>query len=190
MGPINFAIRDSTEKVVSIRCRFSGDGCVWDGKQHHPLDLTTWMVQFHSCIMGDIDYEAYSIEKTFLHSHWRTDDRAHFLYLWSFSLWCVTNFFFPSGLSSYSLCWSHVAVIYGNNNCWFPLARKWPTWKRTWIWIPYGKIEKKCPRYFIRDSRGNPRDLNMCRTGRSAALSRGRKSMPPRRVHETGRATA
>ena len=40
---------------------------------------------------------------------------------------------------------------------------------------------KKCPRYFRRDSRGNPRDLNMCRTSRSAALSRGRKSMPPRR---------
>ena len=71
--------------------------------------------------------------------------------------------------------------IYGTNNCWFPLARKWPTWKLTWIWILYGKIEKKCPRYFRRDSRGNPRDLNMCRTGRSAALSRGRKSMPPRR---------
>ena len=70
---------------------------------------------------------------------------------------------------------------YGTNNCWFPLARKWPTWKWTWIWILYGKIEKKCPRYFRRDSRGNPRDLNMCRTGRSAALSRGRKSMPPRR---------
>ena len=69
----------------------------------------------------------------------------------------------------------------GTNNCWFPLARKWPTWKWTWIWILYGKIEKKCPRYFRRDSRGNPRDLNMCRTGRSAALSRGRKSMPPRR---------
>ena len=62
------------------------------------------------------------------------------------------------------------------------LARKWPTWKWTWIWIPYGKIAKKCPRYFRRDSRGNPRDLNMCRTGRSAALSRGRKSMPPIRV--------
>ena len=31
----------------------------------------------------------------------------------------------------------------GTNNCWFPLARKWPTWKWTWIWIPYGKIEKK-----------------------------------------------
>ena len=71
---------------------------------------------------------------------------------------------------------------YGTNNCWFPLARKWPTWKWTWIWIPYGKIAKKCPRYFRRDSRGNPRDLNMCRTGRSAALSRGRKSMPPIRV--------
>ena len=70
----------------------------------------------------------------------------------------------------------------GTNNCWFPLARKWPTWKWTWIWIPYGKIAKKCPRYFRRDSRGNPRDLNMCRTGRSAALSRGRKSMPPIRV--------
>ena len=69
----------------------------------------------------------------------------------------------------------------GTNSCWFPLARKWPTWKWTWIWILYGKIEKKCPRYFRRDSRGNPRDLNMCRTGRSAALSRGRKSMPPRR---------
>ena len=69
----------------------------------------------------------------------------------------------------------------GTNNCWFPLARKWPTWKRTWIWIIYGKIEKKCPRYFRRDSRRNPRDLNMCRTGRSAALSRGRKSMSPRR---------
>ena len=38
---------------------------------------------------------------------------------------------------------------------------------------------KKCRRYFRRDSRGNPRDLNMCRTGRSAALSRRRKSMPP-----------
>ena len=68
---------------------------------------------------------------------------------------------------------------YGTNNCWFPLARKWPTWKWTWIWIPYGKIEKKCPRYFRRDSRENPRDLNMFRTGRSAALSRRRKSMPP-----------
>ena len=44
-----------------------------------------------------------------------------------------------------------------------------------------GRSKKKCPRYFRRDSRGNPRDLNMCRTGRSAALSRGRKSMPPRR---------
>ena len=87
------------------------------------------------------------------------------------------------GLSSFSL--SNVLgkfiVNYGTNNCWFPLARKWPTWKWTWIWILYGKIEKKCPRYFRRDSRGNPRDLNMCRTGRSAALSRGRKSMPPRR---------
>ena len=77
----------------------------------------------------------------------------------------------------YNLLWQ----IYGTNNCWFPLARKWPTWKWTWIWIQYGKIEKKCPRYFRRDSRGNPRDPNMCRTGRSAALSRGRKSMPPRR---------
>ena len=66
----------------------------------------------------------------------------------------------------------------GTNNCWFPLARKWPTWKWTWIWIPYGKIEKKCPRYFRPDSRGNPRGLNMCRTGRSVALSHGRKSMP------------
>ena len=74
-----------------------------------------------------------------------------------------------------------ISLFYGTNNCWFPLARKWPTWKWTWIWIPYGKIEKKCPRYFRRDSRGNPRDLNMCRTGRSAALSRGRKSIPPRR---------
>ena len=58
-----------------------------------------------------------------------------------------------------------------------------------------GRSKKKCPRYFRRDSRGNPRDLNMCRTGRSAALSRRRKSMPPigllmKRVHETGRATA
>ena len=69
----------------------------------------------------------------------------------------------------------------GTNNCWFPLARKWPTSKWTWIWIPYGKIEKKCPRYFRRDSRENPRDLNMCRIGRSAALSRGRKPMHPRR---------
>ena len=43
------------------------------------------------------------------------------------------------------------------------------------------QCKKKCPRYFRRDSRGNRRDLNMCRTGRSAALSRGRKSMPPRR---------
>ena len=74
-----------------------------------------------------------------------------------------------------------ISAPYGTNNCWFPLARKWPTWKWTWIWILYGKIEKKCPRYFRRDSRGNPRDLNMCRTGRSAALSRGRKSMPPQR---------
>ena len=80
---------------------------------------------------------------------------------------------------SHSIC-SFINCI-GTNNCWFPLARKWPTWKWTWIWILYGKIEKKCPRYFRRDSRGNPRDLNMCRTGRSAALSRGRKSMPPRR---------
>ena len=66
----------------------------------------------------------------------------------------------------------------GTNNCWFPLARKWPTWKWTWIWIPYGKIEKKCPCYFRPDSRGNPRGLNMCRTGGSVALSQGRKSMP------------
>ena len=36
-----------------------------------------------------------------------------------------------------------VAPFNGTNNCWFPLARKWPTWKWTWIWIPYGKIEKK-----------------------------------------------
>ena len=79
--------------------------------------------------------------------------------------------------------WWHQALTTtnGTNNCWFPLARKWPTWKWTWIWILYGKIEKKCPRYFRRDSRGNARDLNMCRTSRSAALSRGRKSMPPRR---------
>ena len=42
-----------------------------------------------------------------------------------------------------------------------------------------GRSKKKCPRYFRRDSHGNPRDLNMCRTGRSAALSRRRKSMPP-----------
>ena len=88
-----------------------------------------------------------------------------------------------------------LVINYGTNNWWFPLARKWPTWKWTWIWIPHGKIEKKCPRYFRRDSHGNPRDLNMCRTGRSAALSRGCKSMPPigihmKRVHETGRATA
>ena len=75
---------------------------------------------------------------------------------------------------------AHYDDVSGTNNCWLPLARKWPTWKWTWIWIPYGKIEKKCPRYFRRDSRGNPRDLNMCRTGRSAALSRGRKPMPPR----------
>ena len=58
-----------------------------------------------------------------------------------------------------------------------------------------GRPKKKCPRYFRRDSRENPRDLNMCCTGRSAALSRRRKSMPPigvlmKRVHETGRATA
>ena len=77
------------------------------------------------------------------------------------------------------VCNKSCRVSNGTNNCWFPLARKWPIWKWTWIWIPYGKIEKKCPRYFRRDSRGNPRDLNMCRTGRSAALSRRRKSMPP-----------
>ena len=83
---------------------------------------------------------------------------------------------------SETLLFLNILVFHnGTNNCWFPLARKWPTWKWTWIWILYGKIEKKCPRYFTRDSRGNPRDLNMCRTGRSAALSRGRKSMPPRR---------
>ena len=35
-----------------------------------------------------------------------------------------------------------VQIFYGTNNCWFPLARKWPTWKWTWIWIPYGKMEK------------------------------------------------
>ena len=35
-----------------------------------------------------------------------------------------------------------VAPVDGTNNCWFPLARKWPTWKWTWIWILYGKIEK------------------------------------------------
>ena len=34
-------------------------------------------------------------------------------------------------------------MINGTNNCWFPLARKWPTWKWTWIWILYGKIEKQ-----------------------------------------------
>ena len=33
-------------------------------------------------------------------------------------------------------------TVNGTNNCWFPLARKWPTWKCTWIWILYGKIEK------------------------------------------------
>ena len=32
---------------------------------------------------------------------------------------------------------------YGTNNCWFPLARKWPTWKWTWIWIPYMGRSKK-----------------------------------------------
>ena len=84
--------------------------------------------------------------------------------------------------NSLTFPWHLPDNIDGTNNCWFPLARKWPTWKWTWIWIPYGKIAKKCPRYFRRDSRGNPRDLNMCRTGRSAALSRGRKSMPPIRV--------
>ena len=42
-----------------------------------------------------------------------------------------------------------------------------------------GEDRKKCPRYFRRDSRGNPRDLNMCCTGRSAAQPRRRKSMPP-----------
>ena len=85
--------------------------------------------------------------------------------LWGW--WFVT----PSGP-----LWCHCnsSSFYGTNNCWFPLARKWPTWKWTWIWIPYGKIEKKCPRYFRRDSRGNPRDLNI-----HAALSRRRKSMPP-----------
>ena len=98
----------------------------------------------------------------------------------------IRNYIFQRGQSSMvaigpvRLCLVKI-YIYGTNNCWFPLARKWPTWKWTWIWILYGKIEKKCPRYFRRDSRGNPRDLNMCRTGRSAALSRGRKSMPPQR---------
>ena len=37
---------------------------------------------------------------------------------------------------------SIVGIHNGTNNCWFPLARKWPTWKWTWIWILYGKIEK------------------------------------------------
>ena len=97
------------------------------------------------------------------------------------------SFHHPLTICSICQCltkWQHVSetkfmrCYNGTNNCWFPLARKWPTWKWTWIWIPYGKIEKKCPRYFRWDSRGNPRDLNMCRTGRSAALSRRRKSMP------------
>ena len=47
---------------------------------------------------------------------------------------------------------------------------------------PIWEDRKKCPCYFRRDSRENPRDLNMCRTGRSAALSRRHKSMPPIRV--------
>ena len=34
-------------------------------------------------------------------------------------------------------------TFYGTNNCWFPLARKWPTWKWTWIWIPYMGRSKK-----------------------------------------------
>ena len=41
------------------------------------------------------------------------------------------------------VCVCVCVCVYGTNNCWFPLARKWPTWKLTWIWIPYGKIEKK-----------------------------------------------
>ena len=58
----------------------------------------------------------------------------------------------------------------------------------------YRKIEKKCPRYFRWDSRKSTRSEHMYRTGRSAALSRGRKSMPPiwveKRVHETRCVTA
>ena len=30
--------------------------------------------------------------------------------------------------------------VNGTNNCWFPLAREWPTWK---LFESYGKIEKK-----------------------------------------------
>ena len=32
---------------------------------------------------------------------------------------------------------------YGTNNCWFPLARKWPTWKWNWIGILYMGRSKK-----------------------------------------------
>ena len=38
---------------------------------------------------------------------------------------------------------------------------------------------KKFVRVFSDEIHGNPRDLNMYRTGRSVALSRGRKSIPP-----------
>ena len=44
-----------------------------------------------------------------------------------------------NSMSFINTCWT---LSYGTNNCWFPLARKWPTWKWTWIWIPYGKIGK------------------------------------------------
>ena len=38
---------------------------------------------------------------------------------------------------------------------------------------------KKFVRVISDEIHGNPRDLNMYRTGRSVALSRGRKSIPP-----------
>ena len=38
---------------------------------------------------------------------------------------------------------------------------------------------KKIVRVISDEIHGNPRDLNMYRTGRSVAVSRGRKSIPP-----------
>ena len=73
-----------------------------------------------------------------------------------FLFYCVLNHFHHTYLYWCEWCFQSQAAN-GTNNCWFPLARKWPTWKWTWIWIPYGKIEKICPRYFRRDSRKSTR---------------------------------
>ena len=58
----------------------------------------------------------------------------------------------------------YINLLMEPTTCWFPLVRDMSFWKSIWIWIPYGKIGKKCPRYFVRDSR---EIWNQYRTGRS-----------------------